>query len=97
RMMCANPAQTFGFTEKGTLDPGTDADIVLFDPNESYTITAEDNASISDYSIYEGREVTGRVERTYLRGEPIADDGEIVADPGYGEFVARERPDWEAE
>ena len=95
RMMCANPARTFGFAGKGTLDPGTDADIVLFDPHESYTITAEDNASISDYSIFEGREVTGRVERTYLRGEPIADDGEIVAEPGYGEFVARERPDWQ--
>lgn len=95
RMMCTNPARTFGFAEKGTLNPGTDADIVLFDPNESYTISAEDNASISDYSIYEGREVTGRVKRTYCRGELIADDGEIVADPGSGEFVNRERPDWQ--
>lgn len=97
RMMCTNPARTFGFAQKGTLEPGTDADIVLFDPNESYTIAAEDNASLADYSIYEGREVTGRVKQTYLRGELIADDGEIVGKPGDGEFVHRERPDWSSE
>ncbi|WP_256684337.1 dihydroorotase [Halococcus qingdaonensis] len=93
RTMCTNPARTFGFAEKGTLDPGTDADIVLFDPNESYTITAEDNASVADYSIYEGRDVTGRAKTTLVRGEVVADDGEIV-ETGRGEFVPRERPDW---
>jgi dihydropyrimidinase len=94
RARCRNPARTFGLPEKGTLEPGTDADIVLFDPNETYTIDAAENASVADYSIYEGREVTGRVETTLVRGEVVADEGEIVGEPGYGEFRARERPDW---
>jgi dihydropyrimidinase len=94
RVMCTNPAQTFGLPGKGTLEPGTDADVVLFDPDETYTITARDNASVADYSIYEGREVTGRVKQTYLRGELIADDNEVVGEPGYGEFVDRECPIW---
>ncbi|WP_162994083.1 dihydroorotase [Halalkalicoccus subterraneus] len=95
RVMCANPAQTFGLPQKGTLEPGTDADIVLFDPDETYTISARDNASIADYTIYEGREVTGRVKRTYLRGEPVADDGVVVGEAGRGEFVPRECPVWD--
>lgn len=95
RVMSTNPARTFGLPGKGTLEPGTDADIVVFDPDEEYTISAEDNASVADYSIYEGRDVTGRVKKTFLRGELIADDGEVVGEPGYGEYVHRERPDWE--
>lgn len=95
RVMCANPAQTFGLPNKGTLEPGTDADIVIFDPDEQYTIRAEDNASVADYSIYEGREVTGQVKKTLLRGEVIADEGEITGSPGYGNYVDREIPSWE--
>lgn len=94
RVMCTNPAQTFGLPKKGTLEPGTDADIVLFDPNETHTISARDNASVADYTIYEGREVTGKIKRTYLRGELVASEGEVVGRPGYGEFVRRERPTW---
>ena len=94
RVMCGNPAWTFGLSGKGTLEPGTDADLVLFDPEETYTIDAAENASIADYSLHEGREVTGRVETTLVRGEVVADEGEIVCEPGYGEFRARERPDW---
>ncbi|MFD1571038.1 dihydroorotase [Halorubrum laminariae] len=94
RKMCTAPAETFGLESKGTLDPGTDADIVLFDPDESWTISAETNASRADYSIYEGREVTGQVTRTLVRGETVAEDGSIVGDPGHGEFVARSRPNW---
>jgi dihydropyrimidinase len=95
RVMSANPAATFGLPNKGSLDPGTDADIVIFDPDESQTITAADNASKADYSIYEGREVTGAVSKTLVRGEIVADDGEIVAEPGHGRFLEREIPDWE--
>jgi dihydropyrimidinase len=96
RAMSANPARVFGMPGKGSLDPGTDADVVIFDPEESYTITAEDNASEADFSIYEGREVTGRVKRTIVRGETVAADGEIVGDYGHGEFLERELPDWDA-
>ncbi len=95
RVMSTNPARVFGMTGKGSLDPGTDADVVLFDPEESYTITAEDNASEADFSIYEGREVTGRVKRTLVRGESVAVDGEIVGEYGHGEFLERDLPDWD--
>lgn len=94
RLMCTNPAETFGLPQKGTLEPGTDADLVVFDPNASRSIDAATNASNADFSIYEGREVTGCVEKTFVRGELVADDGEIVIDGGHGRFVERELPDW---
>jgi dihydropyrimidinase len=94
RKMCRNPARLFGLPRKGTLDPGTDADVVVFDPSAEQTISAEDNASKADFSIYEGRTVDGAVSKTFVRGELVADDGEIVADPGHGTFVERTVPDW---
>jgi dihydropyrimidinase len=93
-VMSKNIADIYGMPNKGTLDVGTDADIVVFDPAESHTISAEDNFSKADFSIYEGREVTGTVEQTYVRGERVYEDGEILVEPGYGEFVAREIPNW---
>ncbi|WP_318571151.1 dihydroorotase [Salinigranum marinum] len=96
RVMCANPARTFGLPNKGTLDPGTDADIVLFDPTASDEITAGENASVADYSLYEGRQVTGRVTKTFVRGELVADDGAVVGTPGHGRFVERTVPEWTA-
>jgi len=87
-------ADTYGMPNKGTLDPGTDADVVVFDPEATHTITAEDNFSKADFSIYEGREVTGRVEKTFVRGDLVYDQGEILVEPGYGNFVAREIPNW---
>lgn len=94
RVMSTNPARTFGLPNKGTLDPGTDADIILFDPEQTETISAEDNASKADYSIYDGRAITGHVTTTLVRGEVIAKDGEVLGEPGYGEFIQREIPDW---
>ncbi len=94
RMMSTNPARTFGFPEKGSLDVGTDADLVVFDPKKEYTITAEDNASRADFSIYEGRTVTGGVDKTFVRGTLVAADGKIVTDPGHGEFIHRESVEW---
>jgi len=95
RAMCRNPARIFGLPGKGTLDPGTDADVVVFDPEATHVIDAADNAGFSDFSIYEGREVTGRVEKTFVRGELVAEDGDVVGEPGHGRFVERELPDWE--
>lgn len=94
RVMSTNPARTFGLPEKGTLDIGTDADLVVFDPNKEYTITAADNASRADFSIYEGRTVTGGVDKTFVRGTLVADDGEIVTDPGHGKFIHRDTVNW---
>lgn len=94
-LMCANPAKTFGLTRKGTLRPGTDADIVVFDPNETHRIDAANNASKADFSIYDGRELTGRVEKTFVRGTLVADNGQIVASPGHGQFIERAVPSWD--
>jgi dihydropyrimidinase len=95
RLVCRNPADTFGLPRKGRIEPGADADLVVFDPAETYTVTAEDNVSNADYSVYEGREVTGRVKKTFVRGELVAADGEAVGEPGHGEFVDRAVPEWE--
>lgn len=94
RLRCERPARTFGLEDKGRVQPGADADIVLFDPDETYTISAENNQSRADFSIYDGREVTGRVKQTFVRGALVADDGRITADPGHGAVIDREIPDW---
>ncbi|SDZ82496.1 dihydropyrimidinase [Haloplanus vescus] len=94
QVMSRNPAETFGLPQKGTLEPGTDADIVVFDPDVEQTISAANNASNADYSIYEGRSVRGAVDTTIVRGEVVARDGAVVGNPGHGAFVERELPDW---
>jgi dihydropyrimidinase len=94
RTMCTNPAQTFGFEEKGTLEPGTDADVVVLDPETQSTIDAADKASNDPVSIYEGVDVTGTVQHTFVRGEPVVLEGEVVGEAGHGAFVERELPDW---
>lgn len=92
--MSTTPAETFGLDGKGTLEPGTDADLVLFDPDRQFTITADDNASNQDFSLYEGWDVTGAVVRTFVRGEEVAHDGEVVGESDHGRFVERSLPDW---
>ena len=94
RMVSTAPAQVFGMPQKGTLEIGTDADIVVFDPEETWTIDADDNESKADFSLYDGWEVTGRVKQTYVRGKRIVEDSEIVGEAGDGRFLDRERPDW---
>jgi len=95
RVKATAPAALFGLPDKGRISPGADADLVVFDPEATYEISAADNASVADFSLYDGREVTGAVETTLVRGEPVVEDGELVGDPGYGEFVARTTPDWD--
>ena len=89
------PAETFGLPRKGSLEPGNDADIVVFDPDASITVRADENASAADYSIYEGRTIQGRVEKTLVRGQLVVDDGSVVGEPGDGKFQQRTVPEWQ--
>src|SRR6185436_15124696 len=68
-LLATNPAKLFGlYPRKGTIAPGSDADIVIFDPEKRHLITAETQHSKTDYNLYEGTEVTGSPEIVLLRG-----------------------------
>src|SRR6266542_3772849 len=89
-LLCTNPAKLFGlYPRKGTIAVGSDADIVVFDPEKKLTITAAEQQSKTDYNLYEGTEVTGSPEVVLLRGNVLVEGGELVAEPGVGEFVER--------
>jgi allantoinase len=81
-------AQRFGLTHKGDIAPGYDADIVLFDPDEVFTVRADESESDQGYSPFEGSELTGRVKQTYLRGQLVFDNGSIVG-PAQGKYLHR--------
>ncbi|HEX3255491.1 MAG TPA: amidohydrolase family protein, partial [Gaiellaceae bacterium] len=91
-LLATNPAKLFGlYPKKGTIAVGSDADIVVFDPSKKHTITAASQHSKTDYNLYEGTEVTGTPEAVLLRGNVLVEGGELVAEPGIGQFVKRAR------
>jgi dihydropyrimidinase len=89
-LTATNPAKLFGiYPKKGTIAVGSDADVVIFDPDERWTIRAGDHHSRVDYSLFEGFEVQGRVKKTFLRGELIVDGETWLGREGMGEFLRR--------
>jgi dihydropyrimidinase len=85
-----NAAKTFGmFPKKGTIAPGSDADIVIFDPNKAHTLGVATHHMNVDYSGYEGWKVTGKTDTVILRGQVAIEGGEVLVPKGYGEFVRR--------
>src|SRR3989440_1503117 len=91
-LLCTNPAKLFGlYPRKGTIAVGSDADVVVFDPEKRHTISASTHHSKVDYNLYEGTEVTGSPEIVLLRGHVLVEGDELVARPGVGQFVARAR------
>src|SRR6188768_2126115 len=85
-----SPAKIFGlFPRKGTIAPGSDADIVVFDPNKTVTLSAKTLHMNVDYNPYEGREVTGVTETVISRGRVIIDGGTFTGRAGSGSFLRR--------
>ncbi len=85
-----SPAKIFGlFPRKGTVAPGSDADIVVFDPKAKQTLSAKTHHMKVDYNPYEGREVTGRAEVVLSRGRVIVQNGQFLGKPGAGSFLKR--------
>ncbi|MFF9341300.1 MULTISPECIES: dihydropyrimidinase [unclassified Streptomyces] len=87
---CATPARMFGiYPQKGTLAPGADADVVVYDPHATQVLSAETHHMNVDYSAYEGKTITGRVETVLSRGEVVVDRRKYVGHAGHGVFVPR--------
>jgi len=85
-----NIAKTMGcYPQKGTLLPGADADIVIFDLNEEWVISANNLHSGAGYSLHEGYKTKGKVKTTLLRGEIIMDNNTFMGSKGQGKFIKR--------
>jgi dihydropyrimidinase len=89
-LCCTAPARIFGMPQKGVLAPGKDADVLLWDPKASYTITAATQAMATDYSMFEGWKVTGNARHVFSRGELVVKDGQWIGQTGRGRFLKRE-------
>ncbi|MBX7219283.1 MAG: dihydroorotase family protein [Blastocatellia bacterium] len=87
-LVSANPARRFGLLTKGDVAVGYDADLVLFDPQETFVVRAAESESEQGYTPFEGMELTGRVKTTFLRGSRIYDEGTIVG-PALGQYLRR--------
>lgn len=90
-LCCEKPARLFGFDSKGAIEVGKDADIVIYNPVGKEMITQEQMHTATDYTIWEGITVTGKIETTILRGTVIVDSDGFHGTPGNGKFIARSK------
>ena len=88
-VLCTAPARRFGLDAKGCIAPGFDADLVLFDPAGVTRYSSPPAHGGAEYSLYGGLELRGRVERVWLRGVPVYEQGRVLARPGQGRYVER--------
>ena len=84
------PARIFGmYPKKGTIAPGSDADIVIWDPQASHVISAKTHHMRCDYSMFEGFHVQGNAKQVFSRGELIVENGTYIGRPGRGQYLRR--------
>jgi len=85
------PARMFGLPQKGVIAPGADADILIYDPKKTWTISAKTHHMDVDYSCYEGMQITGKSDLVLSRGKIIVDGDEWLGQAGDGRFIKRQR------
>jgi allantoinase len=88
RVTSWNPAQRYGLNSKGDIAVGFDADIALVDPGHTWTIRAKDSPSTQGYTPFEGMELSAKVDATFLRGELIYENGQVIGKPR-GQYLFR--------
>ena len=89
RVLAENPAKLYGlYPRKGVLAPGSDADIVVYDPKADHVIRAEDMVGAADYNPYEGVVTKGSIRQVWLRGKPAVSSGKVLAGPE-GKYLVR--------
>jgi dihydropyrimidinase len=90
-LLSANPARLWGlWPKKGTLQPGADADVIVYDPAPTDQISEENLHHLAGYTPYEGMDVRGQVRATIARGQVIYHQGRFIGVEGRGRFVSRE-------
>ena len=90
KIVSTAPARIFGmYPKKGTIAPGSDADIVVWDPKAEHTISAKTHHMRVDYSMFEGCKVQGNARQVFSRGELIVDQGQYVGRVGRGQYLRR--------
>ena len=93
QLVATAPAKLFGlYPRKGTVAVGSDADLIVFDPNEEQVISVKTHHMRVDYSMFEGTRVKGVTKTVLSRGRTIIDNGRFVGKAGAGEFLKRENP-----
>ena len=90
-LVSTRPAKIFGlYPRKGSITVGADADLLIWNPQAKWTISAKTHHMNVDYNPYEGREVTGLPEQVLLRGKVVVKDRKFIGKVGQGEFIARQ-------
>ena len=90
RLLSENPARMYGlFPRKGRLAPGSDADIVVYDPGASHVIRAADCVANVDYNPYEGFVTSGGIRQVWLRGHLAVESGKVLDSEPQGKYMAR--------
>lgn len=92
KVTAENPAKAYGlYPKKGAIQPDSDADLVILNPKETEVLSKKNLHSAVDYTLYEGIEVEGRIEKVFLRGNLIVEKNQFLGKKGQGEFLIRGR------